>query len=234
MKSKREQQIKTLSYLRMRRFGFESGAFLSYGGGRRSGLRVVGGRRRRGSGLDGLEHALADLFGVDLEDLDAVVFVGIDGFGGGGGIGGGGEGLLLDEAGSGGGVFDGDGAVALGESGGCGEGLDHALDDCISRALRGRPDAQRCAHARLLLFLSLTDIIKVLIVNFFFFCHCCNAARREMDGCVCGLLGSFPLFPFAYLAICLDGCVGLFFLRVITIYYCLVGGGCFKKMEWNG
>lgn len=158
-------------------FGFDGRDFLTCGGGRGRALGVVGGRRRRCLRLDGLEHALADLLGVDLEDLDAVVVV-VSGVDGGGGLGGGGgEGLFLDAAGGGGGVFGGHGAVALSEGGGCGEGFDHARDDGITSALGRRPDAQR--HARdLLLFLPLmiTTVIMILFLmllqRFLFFCHC--------------------------------------------------------------
>lgn len=77
------------------------------------GDALFGGGNRRSSGLNGVEHALADLLGVDLEGLNAV------GRGGSGG-GGSGEGLVLDLAGGGGGFVGGESAVALGEDGGGG------------------------------------------------------------------------------------------------------------------
>ena len=100
------------------------------------GDALYGGGTRRSSGLDGVEHPLADLLGVDLEGLNAV------GGGRSGGCGGGAEGLVLDLSGGGGGFVGGESAVALGEDGGGGEGLDQAFDDGVAGALSGGPYAE--------------------------------------------------------------------------------------------
>ncbi|KAK3019697.1 hypothetical protein RJ639_003931 [Escallonia herrerae] len=98
----------------------------------------LGGRFRSGgggSGLDGVEHAAADLLGVHLEDLDAVVL-------GRGQPGGDAERLLLYSAGDCGRLIGRNRPVALGEHGGGGEGLDQAAEDGVAGALGGRPDAE--------------------------------------------------------------------------------------------
>ena len=89
-----------------------------------------------GTSLNSVEHSVADLMRVNLEDLDAVVL-------GGSGGGGGGESLLLDEARGGGGLVARQGAVALGENGLLGERLDEARHHGVARALRRRPYAER-------------------------------------------------------------------------------------------
>ncbi|RXH91630.1 hypothetical protein DVH24_020653 [Malus domestica] len=86
-------------------------------------------------GLDGVEHALADLLGVNLQDLNPI-FLGRRGAGGGS------EGVGLYEAGGGGGLVGGHGAVALGERGGRTEGLDEAVDDGVAGTLGRRPYAE--------------------------------------------------------------------------------------------
>nr|GMD96364.1 hypothetical protein DVH24_020653 [Ipomoea batatas]GME19941.1 hypothetical protein DVH24_020653 [Ipomoea batatas] len=97
---------------------------------------------RRGgvrSGLHGLEHALTDLLGIKLEDLDAVVV-------GRGRRAGDVKRLLLNPLGDLGGLFRGNGAVTLGQDGRRGERLDEAVDNGVASLLRRRPDAEGDLH----------------------------------------------------------------------------------------
>ena len=101
---------------------------------RRRGVHS-GGSRRSSSVLNRVEHPAADLSGIHLEDLDAVVLCGSGGSGGA-------ERFFLDEARGGGGLVVWQGAIALRENGFSRERLDQTAHDGLACAMRRWPNAE--------------------------------------------------------------------------------------------